>query len=198
MLAKSHVRFLWISFTLICLAAVSVRALADVQVQPDVQNSRFQWSGTVNSPDVYVRSGPGESWYPTQKLAQGTQVTIVGIKYDWLKIMPPAGSYGLVSKLYVDRRGDGTVGRVTRPDINVRAGSALVATKDTVLSKLAAGDDVKILGEVDEYYKIVPPDGTYFYVGKQFVDPVRALTVNAAPTTPTAAAPTAEALDTAA
>ncbi|MGA2229636.1 MAG: hypothetical protein ABSH22_01810, partial [Tepidisphaeraceae bacterium] len=174
---------LWIFFAAAVLAVFPplLRAQEAVQVQPDVANSRFQFTGSVNSADVYVRSGPGEGYYTTMKLPQGTQVTVVGIKFDWLKIIPPQGSFCYVSKLYIERRGDGTVGRVTHPDINVRAGSALNEMKTTVVGKMNAGDDVKIVGEQDEYYKIEPPQGTYLYVAKQFIDPVRVLTANAAP-----------------
>jgi uncharacterized protein YgiM (DUF1202 family) len=173
----------WILFAAAALAALppALHAQEAVQVQPDVANSRFQFTGAVNSADVYVRSGPGEGYYTTMKLPQGTQVTVVGIKFDWLKIVPPPGSFCYVSKLYIERRGDGTIGRVTHPDINVRAGSSLNEIKTTVVGKLNAGDDVKILGEQDEYYKIEPPQGTYLYVAKQFIDPVHMLATNAAP-----------------
>jgi SH3-like domain-containing protein len=173
-------RYHWLisSLAVCALAAPALLAQEAVQVQPEVQNSRFQFSGVTNSADVYVRSGPGEAWYATQRLPQGTQVTVVGIKFDWLKIQPPDGSFCYVSKLYVDRVGDGSVGRVTRSDINVRAGSSLNAMKTTVLCQLMLGDQVKILGDQDEYYKIVPPQGTFFYVNKQFINPVRAVGVN--------------------
>jgi SH3-like domain-containing protein len=184
-------------FASIILLALAPLALAQdaVQVQPTVENSRFQFSGVINSPDVYVRSGPGEAWYSTMKVPQGAPVTVVGIKYDWLKVLPPEGSFCYVSKLYVERRGDGSVGRVTRSDINVRAGSDLSAVKTTVLAKLNLGDDVKIVGEQDEYYKIAPPDGTFLYVNKQFVTPGKALAVNAAPIDPVAMPLVAETAD---
>ena len=35
------------------------------------------------------------------------------------------------------------------------------------------GDDVTILGTEDEYFKIKPPEGSYLYVDKTFVDPVQ-------------------------
>jgi uncharacterized protein YgiM (DUF1202 family) len=166
------------------LLTLSLAAQEAVQVQPAVENSRFQFSGVVNSPDVYLRSGPGEEWYATEKLPQGSAVTVVGIKFDWLKITPPSDAFCYVSKLYVDRRGDGSIGRVTHPNINVRAGSATTAVKSTVLAQLNVGDEVKILGEEDEYYKIAPPPGAYLYVNKQFIDPVKAVAVNASAKSP--------------
>lgn len=191
MSARSH----WIASSaglLACVLGVGAlsatsrvaRAQDSVQVQPDVENSRFQFSGSINSPDVYVRSGPGEEYYATLRLAPGSQVTVVGIRYDWLKILPPPGSYCYVSKLFIEKSGDGTVGRVNRPDINVRAGSDLSPMKTTVLAKLNVGDSVNIIGEQDEYYKIQPPAGTYFYVNKQFVTPIKAVAVTDAPADP--------------
>src|SRR5207248_3438513 len=129
----------------------------------------------INSNAVYVRSGPGDNYYPTMKLDKGVAVTVVGIKFDWLKVSPPEGSFSYVAKAYVEKRGDGSVGRVTKPDLNVRAGSDLNAMKTTVQSKLDAGQDVQIVGEQDEYFKVKPPEGAFLYVSKQFVDPVKPL-----------------------
>ena len=140
-----------------------------------VDNSKVSFAGTVNSNAVYVRSGPGENYYATLKLDKGANVTVVGLKFDWLKIVPPDGSFCYVAKAYVEKRGDGTVGRVTKPDLNVRAGSDLNAMKTTVQTKLDQNEDVTILGEQDEYFKIKPPQGAYLYVNKQFVDPVKQL-----------------------
>ncbi len=142
---------------------------------PEVDNSKVSFAGTVNSNAVYVRSGPGENYYATVKLDKGAQVTVVGLKFDWLKIIPPEGSFSYVAKAYVEKRGDGTVGRVTKPDLNVRAGSDLNAMKTTVQTKLDQNEDVAIIGEQDEYFKIKPPQGAYLYVNKQFVDPVKQL-----------------------
>jgi SH3-like domain-containing protein len=119
-----------------------------------------------------VRCGPAESYYPTMKLDKGARVTVVGMKLDWLKIVPPDGSFCYISKAFVDRNGDGTAGKVNKDAVNVRAGSTLNSLKVVPLCQLSIGMDVKILGEQDEYYKIVPPEGKAFvYVNKQFVEP---------------------------
>jgi uncharacterized protein YgiM (DUF1202 family) len=156
---------------------------------PQVDNSKVSFSGVVNSNAVYVRSGPGENYYATLKLDKGAQITVVGLKFDWLKVIPPEGSFSYVAKAYVEKRGDGSVGRVTKPDLNVRAGSDLNALKTTVQTKLDENEDVAILGEQDEYFKIKPPQGAYLYINKQFVDPVKALPAVAA------AAPATDATD---
>jgi uncharacterized protein YgiM (DUF1202 family) len=172
-----------ITLTLIVVAAPGALFAQDA-VAPDVENAKVQFSGAINANAVYVRSGPGENYYPTLKLDKDQAVTVVGIKFDWLKIAPPEGSFCYVAKAYVERRGDGSVGRVSKPDLNVRAGSTLNQLKTTVQTKLDEGQDVEILGEQDEYFKIKPPAGAYVFVHKQFVTPVKALA--AAPATPEA------------
>src|SRR5690349_5643380 len=136
---------------------------------PDVPNAKFSFMGeTIGS--VFVRSGPNENYYPTTKLEKGQRVKVVGIKYQWLKIEPPEGSFSYVGKAFVDRHGDGKSGRVNNP-ANVRAGSSLNQMKTTIQTKLDPGADVKILGEEDEYYKIEPPTGAYVFINQQYVRP---------------------------
>jgi hypothetical protein len=74
--------------------------------------------------------------------------------------------------VYVTRRGEGKVGRVNSP-LNVRAGSSLNGMKTTVQTKLDPDQDVTILGEDDEYFKIAPPEGAYLYVNAQYVTPTK-------------------------
>jgi hypothetical protein len=108
------------------------------------------------------------------KLNTGAQVTVVGVKFDWLKILPPEGSFCYVGKAYVDK-GAGDTGTINRDNVNVRAGSSLNAMKTTVQGRLNNGQQVKILGEQDEYYTIAPPSDAYVYVKKDFVKFVKAM-----------------------
>ncbi len=188
----------WVMALGLCAALAvplaSVPAVAQDQTAPEVPDAKYKFSGTINSSAVYVRSGPGESYYPTLKLEKGDAVTVVGMKFDWLKIVPPPGSFCYISQAHVQRRGDGSVGRVTKNDVLIKAGSTLNAVKYMVLSKLDEGADVKILGEADEYFKIAPPPGTFLFVNKQYVDPGKALS----DTQPVAEAATEKTTDTAA
>ncbi len=154
--------------------AVDARAqVAPPSAQPEVENSRFQFLGVINSANVQVRSGPGENYYATAKLDKGTPVTVVGVKFDWLKIVPPEGSFSVVAKAFVNREGSASTGRVTADTLNVRAGSSLVPMKVTVQCKLQKGAEVQIIGEQDEYYMIKPPAEAYVYVHQKLVDPVK-------------------------
>jgi hypothetical protein len=148
--------------------AVDTAAPAVADAQPYV--------GVVSGDDVYVRSGPSEQFYATQKLNAGDRVSVVGVRGngDWLKIAPPEGSFCYVAQVYIDRvPGSDSAGRVKKADLNVRAGSLLNNSMKIVLTTLNAGDTVQILGAPDDkYFKIAPPPGAYLYVQKSFVKPV--------------------------
>lgn len=161
---------------LVCCLLVTVATAQDL-APPDVENSKYQFVGVVNSNAVFVRSGPSENDYATIKLDKGAQVKVVGIRFEWLKVVPPEGSFCYVAKAFVDRRGDGGVGRVTNT-LNVRVGSQLNELKAKIATKLEPGADVEILGEEQEYFKIRPPAGVFFYINKQYVDPSHAIQLN--------------------
>ena len=137
----------------------------------DIETARHSFDGIVNANSVFVRSGPTDSAYTTMQLHKGDRVTVVGVKLDWLKIAPPEGSFCYVGKLFVDRHGDGTLGRINKDKVNIRAGSQLNSMTYAILSEAAEGTEVTILGEHDEYYRIKPLPDAYLYVNKQYVDP---------------------------
>src|SRR5437762_14383948 len=102
-----------VSCSLLTFAACGLARADDPATPvPEIDNSRFQFEGRVNGSAVYIRSAPSENDYPTMKLEQGQTVTVVGLKFDWLKIVPPEGSFCYVAKAYVEKRGDGSIGRV--------------------------------------------------------------------------------------
>ncbi len=156
---------------------VFAQAGAPAIAEPEM--NQFQFSAMVNADNVYVRSGPSENDYPVVKLNMSGMVIVVGNKFDWMKVLPPEGTYCLVGKAWIDKRGDGTVGRVRddATNVNVRIGSTLNNMITKVAMQLKAGDDVQIIGEQDEYFKIAPPAGTFMYIHKKFVDPVKRVEV---------------------
>lgn len=185
--------FLAAAVSVSSLVATPVISYAQDVAPPEVDNAKYNFQGVINSPAVNIRSGPGDNYYPTSKMEKGQTVTVVGMRFDWLKIKPPADSYSYVAKAYITRSGDGTTGTVDRPDLRVRAGSNLNEMKTTVQTTLQQGAKVQIIGEKDEYYKIVPPEGVYLYVNKAYVDPVKA--EPAAPAEQLAVAPTTKPAD---
>lgn len=190
-------------FLLVCAVSVGasnlmlpVNGFSQETPAPEVANARYQFAGEITADNVHVRSGPREGDYATLKLERGAPITVVGIKFDWLKILPPETSFSYVSKAFVQQYGDGTRGRVTKNDLSVRAGSNLTSLKHQVQTKLMEGDEVEIIGEQDEYFRIQPPAGAYLYVRKDFVRPVRPLSDNSPADAPVASGATPEATDT--
>src|SRR4051794_11769977 len=136
---------------------------------PDVETSRQPQLGRLNA-NALVYSGPGSHYYPTMKLPKDAEVIVVGVKKDWLKIQPPTDSFSYVPKAFVNVHGDGKQGKVTSKII-VRAGSSMVQAKGAVQTQLEPNQDVAIVGEADEYYKIKPPEGAFLFINREFVTP---------------------------
>src|SRR3954468_1455999 len=132
----------------ILVLTLNLVARAEESVSGDIANARNRAIAQVNSDGVYVRSGPGDNYYPTTKLNKGAEVTVVGEKFDWLKIIPPQGSFCYVAKAFIDKGADGAA-LSNRDDVNVRAGSELNTIKTSVQTKLSNATPVTILGEVD-------------------------------------------------
>ena len=168
-------RRLFLSTTLsiaACATVLSPIAFGEDAAATQDEMAKQPWLGQINANAVFIRSAAREDAYPVTKLDKGTQVTIVGMKFKWLKIVPPEGSFAYVPKAWVDRRGNGNVGRASR-ELIAKVGSNLMEVKTAPMAKIDQGQDVQILGEKDEYYKIKPPEGSYLYIAQQFVDPVK-------------------------
>src|SRR5262245_34096493 len=91
-----------------CLSLLVPTLLFAQDAGNPVENSKYRAAGVINANSVFVRSGASDNDYPVMKLDKGAQITVVGKRFDWLKIVPPEGSFCYVSKAYVDRRADGT------------------------------------------------------------------------------------------
>ncbi len=101
---------------------------------------------------------------------------MVAKKGNWLKVQPPEGSFSYVQKAFVNKYGDGKSGKVTTPNLIVRAGSSVQPQLQwAVQTKLDIGQDVTILGEENEYFKVRPPESAYLYIKADEVKPVRVL-----------------------
>jgi uncharacterized protein YgiM (DUF1202 family) len=128
------------------------------------------WTGVITGQDVNVRSGPALSAYVCTKLSGPQQVTVVGQKGEWLRILPPPTCFSVVSRDYVEADAAGKVGTITSDNIWTRAGGDLRTSEFWVVQcELAKGQKVEILGAINNYYKIAFPPGTCYYVSSQFV-----------------------------
>lgn len=161
----------WVIVTLALLvwfAAGAWAQTAETQPAPGASSGvSGAKAGRMTGDNVYVRSGPHLNYYPVTKLNRGDPLTVVGEQYGWYEILPPEGTYSLVDKTYVDRSGDkGVLNGTTW----VTAGSNFDDRKYAKQVKLQRGDEVRILAEVDDFYKISPPKGAHLWVKSDFVD----------------------------
>lgn len=140
----------------------------------DAETSRHNFIGVVNASNTFVRSSPREDAYPTMKLDHGARVTVLDIKGKWLKILPPEGSFAYIGKAFVNKRGDGKMGRASRESI-ARVGSTLNPRKDATMARIDDGQDVEIIGEQDDYWTIKPPEGSCLWINEAYVDPLQAI-----------------------
>lgn len=125
--------------------------------------------GTVTANDVYVRSGDSLNHYTISKLKSGDQVTVVSERGEWYEIVPPEGTFSLVSGDFVDTT-DNQTGVINGDNVRVRAGSLLNENKYTVQNLLTKGTPVTILGRnPDGFVRIKPPPGATVWINRSFV-----------------------------
>ncbi|NIL96100.1 MAG: SH3 domain-containing protein, partial [Planctomycetales bacterium] len=142
---------------------------------------QFPYKAYLNANDVYVRSGPGKNYYPTDKLRRGAEVEVY--RHDpggWYAIRPPADSYSWISGGQLNILED-NLAEVAQPDVIAYVGSKFSDVHDVRQVKLEAGELVQIVGEkrfvtpdngkAETWYKIEPPRGEFRWVFGRFVVP---------------------------
>jgi hypothetical protein len=128
--------------------------------------------------DVYVRSGPGQNYYPTDKLKRGQEVEVY--RHDpggWCAIRPVDGSFTWVSGRYL-KPTDDNLAVVTEDGVSTRVGSRFSTIREVVQVRLQKGEVVAILeppprgagwGE-NAWFKIAPPSGEFRWVSAKYLD----------------------------
>ena len=105
----------------------------------------FPYKAYVTADDVYVRSGPGENYYPTDKLKAGTEVEVY--RHDpggWFAIRPPKDSFSWVSSRHLQLDGK-NLATVTDERVAARVGSRMSDTRDVIQVRLHKGEVVEVL-----------------------------------------------------
>lgn len=150
------------NYTFTKLMLVALFCLAP-QTRAQNNADSYPFKGVITGTDVNIRSGAGTTYYVVTKLNAGDIVTVHDNVFGWLKVTPPEGVYSYIAKQYVKADDSGKTGTLTGNRVSVRAPSK-VGKSYKVQLYLSTGDKVTILGEKDEYYKIVPPDDVRLFV----------------------------------
>ena len=141
----------------------------------------FPYKAYITAEEVYVRSGPGQSYYPTDKLEAGQEVEVYRHDPDgWYAIKPPEGSFAWVSARYLEAGVD-DLAIVTADRVAARVGSRFSDIRDVIQVRLHKGEVVEVLDSKQTgigatratWYKISPPSGGFRWVFGKYVDTER-------------------------
>jgi SH3-like domain-containing protein len=146
--------------------------LAACSAQPAAAEE-FPYVAYVNTDDVYVRSGPGRNYYPTDKQRRGARVEVY--RHDpggWLAIRPPRASFAWVQKRHLDPETD-RLASVNSDRVVARVGSRFSEVRDVIQVRLEKGEKVELLAaprDDSPWCKIAPPAGEFRWVFSKYVD----------------------------
>jgi hypothetical protein len=139
----------------------------------------FPYKAFITTDDVYVRSGPGQGYYPTDRLKAGQEVEVY--RHDpggWYAIRPPEGSFSWVSGRFLQPGAD-NLAVVNVDRVAARVGSRFSDIRDVIQVRLHNAEVVEVLEKVESqanpqdriWYKIAPPSGEFRWVFGKYVDP---------------------------
>jgi uncharacterized protein YgiM (DUF1202 family) len=140
----------------------------------------FPYKAYVAADDVEIRSGPGEDFYPTDKLQKGETVEVYKRNAEgWCAIRPPEGSFSWISGRVLKLQ-DNNLAEVKEDNVASRVGSRLSEVRDVIQVRMRKGELVEILdskdgtaGKSQVWYKIAPPSGEFRWVSEKFLDKQR-------------------------
>ena len=157
-------------------------ALSVNATSADAAEQTFPYKARISTDDVYVRSGPGRNYYPTDKLRAGQEVEV--FRHDpggWYAIRPPKGSFTWVSSRLVKHGRDG-LAEISGDRVAARVGSRFSDIRDVIQIRLHEGEVVEPLSSSilkasqtvsqtsPKWTKIAPPSGEFRWVHGKFID----------------------------
>lgn len=133
------------------------------------------YTAHINVDQIYVRSGPGDDFYPTSYLSRGEKVEVYDQnKQGWLAVRPPQGSFSWVPAGAVESTNQENVAEVVENELPSQIGSHLHHQRNAYQVKLKQGERVKILGVVhkddESWYQIAPPAGEFRWIHKSEIE----------------------------
>jgi len=128
----------------------------------------FPYTAYVTDQQTYVRSGPGQRYYPTGQIPQGYAVEVY--RHDdkgWCAVRPPAGSFSWVSSHQVRSSGPGVV-EVIADRVVTRVGSQLSDSRSAVQVLLSLGEQLEVItgNQQDDprWTRVAAPAGEFRWV----------------------------------
>jgi hypothetical protein len=158
-------------------------------------SDEFPYRAEITQEAALVRSGPGESHYPTCRLLRGAEVEVYRqAPNGWCAIRPPEGEFSLVAADQVRLLPGDDLAEVVAAEAPVWVGSeSAKPDQHTWQIHLQRGERAVVLGvrtapgEKDStvtWYKIAPPAGEFRWVPAESLAPVQAAGALGSPSTP--------------
>lgn len=163
-------------FVKVCSCLLLTLPFAAVQGQ----SKDFPYQARVVDDELFVRSGAGDAWHPTQRLTRDTIVTVH--RHDpggWYMIEPPEGSFSWIPQRFVKQL-SATDGEVTENNVVAFVGSEFGDDTTVWQRRLMSGEKVRILGQQElltlsgrqAMYRIAPPRREFRWIPGSGVVPV--------------------------
>ncbi len=119
----------------------------------------LEQKATVNVSSANVRSGPGTINSVITVVNQGTVFNVTGASGNWSKVKLANGTSGYVATSLIKLIEDNAT--VTSAQVNVRSGPS---TQYSVIATVVEGQIFKVLGKVNNWFKVRLSSGTVGYV----------------------------------
>ena len=165
------------------LTPLGVFLILGFPLESRCQTPSFPYKAQVIHEGTFVRSGPGQEYYPTDTLKKGQIVEVYRHEPGgWYAIRPPEGSFSWVFSKSLDIGAD-NLARAKEDQVPVVVGSRLKNLQDVVQVYLKEGEEVELLEEENRepkggkeiLRKIAPPSGEFRWIWGQDVTPVNAV-----------------------
>jgi len=133
----------------------------------------FPYQAVVVAEEAYVRSGPGRSYYPTEKLNRGQTVEVYRHEAGgWCAIRPTIGSFSWLSDRHAKLLED-NLAVVVEDGAAARIGSRLSDERHVVQVRLRKDELVEVLEPPDSngWIKIAPPSGEFRWIAEADIQP---------------------------
>jgi len=133
----------------------------------------FPYQAVVVAEEAYVRSGPGGSYYPTEKLSRGQTVEVYRHESGgWCAIRPTNSSFSWLSDRHAKLL-ENNLAVVIEDGAAARIGSRLSDERHVVQVRLRKDELVEVLEPPDSngWIKIAPPSGEFRWIAEADVQP---------------------------
>ncbi|MBI3271618.1 MAG: SH3 domain-containing protein, partial [Planctomycetes bacterium] len=124
----------------------------------------------VSASNLNLRAGIGQAYVILHTAKKGDTFVALEEQLGWYRVKPPAGLHIYLAKEFVDAQGAGQ-GVVKGDRVNARP---TADTKHPPVCQIAKGTSVRIVAEVNGWYKIPAPSNTSCWAKKDFVKFLRA------------------------